>query len=313
MKRRTALALALLATTGSACSRLDPPDIEHLTIAAGPEGSVYYTLGKALAKAAQDEWGMPTHVLTTTESVDNLRYVGEGEADLGFATVDTCVLARLGDYPFDAGQPVNALGGLYEDYLHIVVRADSAILAVSDLLGKVISTGLGDSGTQIVSSRVLEAARLFGMPHLELSIVEASQALAAGRIDAFFSLGGVPTPEIAKLAQQLPIRVLPVPAELIKMQGIYGWTYLSRSIQPGIYQLKTEVETIGIPNVIVVRDDIPDTTAYRFTELLFAAKQRLAQAHPEAGRLDQRSALATYSVPLHPGAALYYRQAKPLV
>jgi TRAP transporter TAXI family solute receptor len=317
MRRRDVLALGFLAATGaggsSGCAGLTPPDIDSLTIAAGPAGSVYYTLGTALAKAAQEEWGISTHVLTTMESVDNLRYVGEGEAEIGFATVDTCVLARDGDYPFDAGQPIVALGGLYEDYLHIVVRADSEIFLVSDLAGRVVSTGPVDSGTQIISNRVLEAARLFGVPHKDLSIVEASGALAAGQIDAFFSLGGLPTPEIVKLARQLPIRMLSVPAELIKMQDIYGWAYLSRSIQPHIYDLRDEVETIGIPNVIVVRDDIPETTAFRFTELLFAAKQRLAQAHPEAGRLDQRSALATYSVPLHPGAAGYYRRSKPLV
>jgi TRAP transporter TAXI family solute receptor len=312
VKRRAALALALIAATGG-CSALTPPDIEHLTIAAGPVGSVYYTLGEALAKAAQEEWGIPTHVLTTTESVDNLRYVGEGQADIGFATVDTCVLARQGDFPFDSGQPVAALGALYEDYLHIVVREDSNIFTVADLAGRVISTGPAESGTQIISTRVLEAAQLSGMERQKLSIVEASHALAAGTIEAFFSLGGVPTPEIVKLARQVPIRVLSVPGELIELQEIYGWTYLSRSIQPGIYRLPVEVATIGIPNVLVVRDDIPETTAYRFTELLFAAKQRLEQAHPEAGRLDQRSALATYTVPLHPGAASYYRKAKPLV
>jgi TRAP transporter TAXI family solute receptor len=318
MRRRSLLALGLFGVTGvggsGGCTGLTPPDIESLTIAAGPVGSVYYTLGEALAKAAREEWGISTHVLTTTESVDNLRYVGEGEAEVGFATVDTCVLARQGDYPFDAGQPIAALGGLYEDFLHIVVRADSPILLVSDLAGQVISTGPVDSGTQIIANRVLNAAGLFKLPQpKDLSIVEACRALAAGQIEAFFNLGGVPTPEIVKLSQQVPIRVLSVPEELIKLQDIYGWTYFSRSIQPHLYDLKDEVETIGIPNVIVVRDDMPDTTAYRFTELLFAAKQRLAQAHPEAGRLDQRSALATYSVPLHPGAAAYYRQTKPLV
>ncbi len=313
MKRRSALALMLAATAGGCTSRT-PPDVEQLTIAAGPAGSVYNTLGQALAQAVRQEWGITPHVLTTTtESIDNLRYVGEGGADVGFATVDTCVLARRGDYPFTSGQPIVALGGLYEDYLHIVVRAESDIQAVADLKGRVISSGPPDSGTAIIAARVLRAANIGGVPRKELSIVDAAQGLAQGTIDAFFSLGGVPTPEITKLAQQISIRVLSVPAELIELQDIYGWAYLSRSISAGIYHLKAGAETIGIPNVIVVRDDMPEVTAYRFTELLFKAKQRLAEAHPQATRLDERSALATYSVPLHPGAIRYYRQAKPLV
>jgi TRAP-type uncharacterized transport system substrate-binding protein len=37
----------------------------------------------------------------------------------------------------------------------------------------------------------------------------------------------------------------------------------------------------------------------------------LAAAHPAAERLDIRSAIATLPVPLHPGAARYYRSVKP--
>ena len=313
MRRRSALALMLAASAGGCTSRT-PPDVEQLTIAAGQVGSAYHALGLALAEAVRHEWGITAHVLNTvTESIDNLRYVGEGGADISFATVDACVLARRGDYPFFSGQTVVTLGALYEDYLHIVVRAESGIQAVADLKGRAISTGPPDSGTAIIATRVLQAANISGTPRKELSIVDAALELARGGIDAFFSLGGVPTPEIAKLAQQIPIRVLSVPAELIELQDIYGWAYLSRSISAGIYHLKAGAETIGIPNVIVVRDDMPEVTAYRFTKLLFTAKQRLAQAHSQATRLDERSALATYSVPLHPGAVRYYREAKPLV
>jgi TRAP-type uncharacterized transport system substrate-binding protein len=70
---------------------------------------------------------------------------------------------------------------------------------------------------------------------------------------------------------------------------------------------------LGVRNVLVVRRDLPERTAYRLTELLFAAKRELASAHDEARRLDPRSALATFPVPLHPGASAYYRESKPMV
>ncbi len=310
MKRRSALVLALAAAGG--CGR-PRPAIEQLTIAAGPPGSVYHSLAKVLAQAAEEEWGLSTHILHSSESVDNLRYVGEGRAELGFATVDTCVLARQGDYPFPSGQQVQALAGLFENYLHIVVRADSDIQEVTRLAGRAIATGPGDSDTSFIAIRVLDAARLEPIHGIELSIPDACKALARKEIDVFFALGGVPLPELVDLAKQMPIRLLTVPSELIELQDFYGWSYLSRTIQPGIYQLKSEVQTISIPNVLVVHEELPEMTAYRLTELLFSVKQRLAQAHPQVSRLDERSALATYSVPLHEGAARYYRHAKPLV
>jgi len=109
-----------------------------------------------------------------------------------------------------------------------------------------------------------------------------------------------------------PVRLLPIPDEVGELQAQFGEYYLVRSITRGTYGLAEEVATLGIPTVLVVRRDLPDRAAYRLTELLLAAKQRLVAAHEEARRLDRRSALATFPVTLHPGAARYDRDAKVL-
>jgi TRAP-type uncharacterized transport system substrate-binding protein len=51
--------------------------------------------------------------------------------------------------------------------------------------------------------------------------------------------------------------------------------------------------------------------AFDLTRLLLERREALAAAHPAAERLDIRSAIATLPVPLHPGAARYYRSIKP--
>jgi TRAP-type uncharacterized transport system substrate-binding protein len=56
---------------------------------------------------------------------------------------------------------------------------------------------------------------------------------------------------------------------------------------------------------------MPDEVAYALTELLFSAKATLVVAHPEAARLNRRAALATYPLPLHPGAARWHQAMKP--
>jgi len=73
-----------------------------------------------------------------------------------------------------------------------------------------------------------------------------------------------------------------------------------------------EVETVGVRTVLVVRRDLPDRAAYAVAELLFAAKPRLVATYAEARRTDPRSAVETYPLALHPGAARYYRDAKPM-
>ena len=64
-------------------------------------------------------------------------------------------------------------------------------------------------------------------------------------------------------------------------------------------------------NLLVVRQDLPEETAFRLTRLLFEHQGEFEDAHEEARRLNLRKAIATYPLDLHPGAERYYRQARP--
>ena len=311
------LAVLLVAPLAGACDREEPPPAQRLVIATGGQGGVYYTLGHAYAAAAGERWPMRVEVLTTAAAVENLKLIAEGRADIAFATVDSAALATQGQGPFAAPVPLVALAGLYDDYLQIVVREGSPIRTLRDLRGARVSTGSARSGTEIVAERVLEAAGLdqnVDIRRFRMSAARSASALLAGTIDAFFFTGGLPTPAVADLARKTRIRLLPIQgAEMKTLQNRYGDFYLSRSIPASAYELEGEVDTLGIANVLVARQDMPEAAAYALTKLLFEAKPRLAAAHAEGRRLDRRAALATFPVPLHPGAARYYKEAKSLV
>lgn len=312
--RKVWAALVCVALAVGGCFGGSQAPLRRLGIAAGEEGGVYHALGTALAAEAQRLWSIKAEVVPSMESVQNLRLVAEGKADVGFATVDVCALALQGDAPFRGGLPLAALAGVYEDYLQIVVRADSPIRTVKDLAGKRVSTGPAGSGTELVAFRVLDIAGItaFHIEGQQLSTAEAAQRLRTGGLDAFFALGGLPTPAIADLAAQVPIRVLSLPEEVSALRQRTVDTYLARSIPVGVYGLSAQALTLGIPNALVVRADMPEETAFRLTGLLFAAKPRLVEANREALRLDPHSAIVTYSLPLHPGAVRYYRTFKPM-
>jgi TRAP transporter TAXI family solute receptor len=314
MRRALACLLAAALTLAGCSSAADAP-VPRLRIAAGQPGGVYYALGAALAGEAHRQWDIPVQVMPSNESVGNLRLVAEGKADVGFATVDVCALAVQGDSPFEGVLPLAVLAGIYEDYLQVVVRADSPVKTLKDLKGLRVSTGPPGSGTEIVANGILETVdlRLGDFEAFDLNPADAAQGLRIGAIDAFFALGGLPTPAVADLAAQLPIRVLSMPDEVAKMRQMHVATYLTRSIPVGVYGLDADVVTLGIPNALVVRADMPDETAFRLTQLLFAAKPQLVAANPEARRLDPHSAIEIYGLPLHRGAIRYYRSFKPMV
>jgi len=293
-----------------------PFRLPRLVIATGGTGGVYYRLGQALAAAARDRWSTDASVLATAASIANLRLVAVGAADVGFTAVDSAALAWHGQEPFTEPLPLAALAGLYDDYLQVVTLAKGPIQALGDLPGRRVSTGAAGSGTEIVAARVLRAAGMsvdHDIARYRMAAAESAEALRARAIDAFFFTGGLPTPAVARLAGQVPIRVLSVGEVADQLQALHGEVYVRRSLPARTYGLPDEVDTVAIPNVLVVRRDMPPATATALTALLFDSRARLDAAHTEASRLNRRSALATFPIPMHPGAARYYRDAKPLI
>lgn len=309
-----ALAVAILATATflTGCGAQPAPP-KRMTIATGGTGGVYYLLGSALATGMRDRWHADAKVKSTAASIENINLLDRSEADLGFATVDSAALAMAGNAPFTHPIGIAALAGLYEDYLQIVVRSESPVHDVADLRGYRVSTGSPSSGTEVVAGRVLTAAELRADVDIErsrLSVADSAEALRKGTIDAFFFTGGLPTPAVANLAKTTKIRLLSIEKYTTVLQDRYGDVYATRSIPSHMYDLGTEVATIGIANVLLVRSDMSIETAYQLTALLFDLREDLIAAHPEARRLTHSSALSTLPVALHPGAAQYYRDRK---
>jgi len=94
------------------------------------------------------------------------------------------------------------------------------------------------------------------------------------------------------------------------LRRVYSDVYVVRDIPMSVYRTPA-VATVAVPNLLAVATSMADDLAYDLTRLLMERRDQLAAAHPAAEGLDIRSAIATLPVPLHPGAARYYRSVKP--
>lgn len=285
--------------------------LPRLVVATGENGGVYRPLGQALATAARPAWRATA--LRTAGSVDNLRRLRDGRATVAFTAVDVAADALEALGPFRAKFPVRALAGLYFDYVHLVVPSHSDVQTLHSLAGRSVSTGAPGSGTEVVATRLLAAAGItaVGFDRHRLTVTESAAALRAGTIDAFFFSGGIPVPAIAKLvyANEPPVKLADLSGYVNTLQSQYGEVYGSGYITTSTYGTPS-VSTVSVPNVLAVPEHTPEDTAYRLTSLLFGAKSQLARAHPEGRQVDPRLALATFPVPMHPGAERYYRTLK---
>jgi TRAP transporter TAXI family solute receptor len=309
-----ALLLALvLAGCGSPHPVADPPS--ELVVAAGERSGVYYRYGAGLAEALHGV--LPDSTVTavpTSGSVDNIERLARGEAAVAFALADTAAEAVAGTGPFPRPVPLRALARLYTNSVHVVVPAGSPVERVGDLAGLRVSVGAPGSGTEVTAARMLAVAGVTGSaaPLIsQLGVQESADALAAGRLDAFFWSGGLPTAGVQDLAGRRAVRLLPTDDLLAGMRRAYGEFFVEQTVPGTVYGTSEDVRTIGVPNLLLVRADLPADLAEAITARLFEAQPVLVTVHPEARHLDPRSAITTAPVALHAGAAAYYRSAKP--
>ncbi|RLP97576.1 TAXI family TRAP transporter solute-binding subunit [Micromonospora sp. CV4] len=308
--RRAALVVAGGLLVG--CSRQPEVDRVHLRLATGPAGAVYRRIGGALAEHISEQ--VPGATVTTVPSgasTDNIRMLRAGEVHLGLTSLDALITTD-GTAP----EGLSAICRLYDSHLHLVVVAGSAIREFRDLAGRRISLGARDSGTEFTSLRVLELGPV-NADGRYLSQAESAAALRDGRIDAMFSLTGVPTPAITDLAQRHPIRLIPLDAQADALFTAYPGPYAPAMIPATAYAGVPATRTIAVPNVLLVRNDLPDDLVYAITDTIFthtgtitAAGRDDAEAVPEAWRINVRTGISTASVPLHPGAAAWFRDRK---
>ena len=308
------LAVLLLPAGCAQGSDVDDPPTD-LVVAAGERSGVYYRYGEGLSQAlSRDLPATTVRARVTSGSVDNVVLLDRREAALAFSLADTAAEAVAGTGPFHEPVALRALARLYTNSVHVVVRESSPVDRVADLRGLRVSVGAAGSGTELTATRMLAVAGLGGPAAVQVvrsGVQESAQALAAGRLDAFFWSGGLPTEGIAALVDRADVRLLATDELLDAMREAHGEYVVAQTIPSSVYGTSGDVSTIGVPNLLLVRADLPDDLARAITAGLFAAQPALVEAHPEARTLDERSAITTAPVPLHPGAAAYYRETKP--
>jgi TRAP transporter TAXI family solute receptor len=143
-----------------------------------------------------------------------------------------------------------------------------------------------------------------------LGVAESAAALKDRRIDAFVWSGGLPTAAVQDLTNSPNVRLRFVEsAEAVPaLVQRFGPLYFPLVIPRTMYGTARDARVIGVANLLVARADFDEELAYRITRSLFEHKADLALVHPEAAKLDLATAGREPPVPLHPGAARYYRE-----
>ena len=287
---------------------------QQLSIATGGTGGVYYPIGGGLAELINRHIdGYSAVAEVTGASVENMGLIARGDSDLALALADSVYQAYTGTGRFEDRQiaATRAIGSIYPNAVQIVTLAGSGISSLQDLKGKRVSVGAPGSGTEVNAAAILEANGISydDMRVQRLNFNETADALRDGDIDAGFWSVGPPTSSIMNLAATRDIVLVPLTAdEIAKSQAVEA-VFAPYTLRAGIYdKIDADVQTISIPNVLVVNADMSDDLAYAITKVLFEKTDELIAIHPAANDTTVDFSLTSTPVPLHPGALRYYEE-----
>ncbi|WP_304453032.1 TAXI family TRAP transporter solute-binding subunit [Nocardiopsis sp. YSL2] len=305
-RRAVLLGATAVALGGSVagCGRGGVRGLPELVVATGPPGAVYRQIGGEIA-AILDERLPDTDVraVQTGASHANLALLASGEAHLGLAALDS--ILDSGD-----GGALMAIGRLYDAFVHLVVLVGSPVWRASDLEGLRVSVGATDSGTEFTVAQIVAETGL-DFEAVRLNQSESAAALADGEIDAMFSLTGLPTPAIADLAEERAVRLIDLSDTADALADAHPDSYLPANLPATTYEDVPSTPTAAIPNLLLCREDLSYDAAYTVTDTVFTSAARLADGSPVAAQINVRTGISTGVVPLHPGAADWYRENKP--
>jgi uncharacterized protein len=309
--------LALSAALSLAAYAATAQQAKQLTIATGGTGGVYYPMAGGLgAILAKEIPGMTATAEVTGGSVDNMKLIGAGKADIAFTQVDTAVDAINGRDKFSAAKvPVRALGVLYPNLMQIVTLEGSGIEKFEDLKGKRVSTGSPGSGTEIFAFRLIEAAGLDkdkDMKRERLGAAESANALKDSKVDAFFFVAGVPTSAITDVAASPGMKMKLIDHDHLveKIKEKHGPVYSTSMIPTGAYPNQAKDNKVAaVWNILSVNESMPEDLAYSLTKVLFDKRADLALVHKEAANIkDANQTGANAGVPWHAGALKYFKE-----
>lgn len=319
------------AALGSLSTRACAQDISYFRIATASPSGTYFPVGQLLAAlisqppgaAACDDGGPcgADGIIGIAEvsdgSVANLHEVNSGRIESGLAQGDMIDWAVRAVGVFTDEQRmrgVRAIANLYPESFHLVAARGSDITGVADLAGKRVSTDRIGSGTHADAMLVLEA---FGLGSEDIVAVhvppgKAADMLIAGKLDAFFFVGGYPAEAIAGLARADAIKLISIEGPQIEALMRRN-SFLSAGTIPADAYMPSlgAIPTITVGAQWIVHAGVDEDLVYRITHALWDDRNRDAWlgAHPRARQILPQTAVSGITIPLHAGALRYYREA----
>ena len=275
-------------------------------IAAGAEHGQYYRFAQALS----DPRGIRIEALITRGGEENLRMLRDGKVSLALSQGDAALAAYQGKGSFAEDGPhttLRAVGSLYPEPVHVIVRGDSPIASVSELAGRRVAVGQVGSASRTTALRVLEAHGLSAknVQLLDLPLNEALIGLRQKQVDAVIQVIGAPADSIRDALTDVSLRLVPLSERAVTALVASDAGYFAHTIPRGAYATqKQDVRTIATAALLLVGADLAESEVAAVTRYVFGqTRDFAARGSAQGTQVSAANARIGLSIPLHIAAA----------
>ncbi len=316
----TAAAIALSATQASAA------DNRNYILATASTGGTYYPVGVAIATLSkvklEPKFGLSLSAISSAGSGENIKLLRENQAQLAILQGLYGAWAWNGEGPLESSgkqTELRSISMLWQNVEHFVLKTDLAktgtVADLKDIEGTnhKFSIGKKNSGTEGSGRQLLKGLGVqtddFSLAYMGYGA--SADAMQNGNIDGMNTPAGVPVSAVTRLYASMgdKVQVLDFTDEQMKAaNGNYKlWTRYQ--IPANTYPGQTKpINTVAQPNFLASRADLSEEDVYQLTKSIYENLAYLSAIHKATAVMSLEKAIAGLPVPLHPGAARYYRE-----
>ena len=286
-------------------------------------GGTYHPVGTAISTLSKVKL-LPKKKFSLTAvnsagSGANVQAMSAGTADFAILQGLYGSYAATGTGPVTAKQEnMRSVTMLWQNVEQFIVANEYAktgtMADILELKGKSVGMGKQNSGT-LGSNKVLLSGLGLDMEK-DFDLMYAgygptADAMANGQAAGAGIPSGPPTGAITKLmaANQGKFTILNVTAEQAEKMNSGRNLWTPYTIAAGTYPGQDkDINTIAQPNFLAVNANVDEEHVYLLTKTVYENLPFLQAIHKATKAMDVKKAMAGLPVPLHPGAARYYKE-----
>ncbi|QGZ34538.1 TAXI family TRAP transporter solute-binding subunit [Stappia indica] len=285
---------------------------EKLLIGSTSASSSHYGYFVSVAKLVNEKAeGLEASVVETGATLDNLRRIERGQVDLGLVTTNVAQHAHAGTNEFD-GRPMKL--GLLWVYTgapqNVIVRQDAEVGSLAELKGVRFNPGIKGSATESTTEAVFEALGL-SADYVRGSTTDVVDMIKDNRVAGYVKSGAGTKLDGSTLdiATFTPIKVLGLTDEqkavLAEKMPDVSIVDVPAGAADGIPAYSTWSFGVGA----AAGPALSEEAAYKIVKAVMEDKEAQGAALASVKGADLAQLTLQYAtIPLHPGAARWYRE-----